>query len=232
MVDKHPIGIILLSNQVKGIRFSVNKSHWAGTRAYSQLPDNVIGEIHAWSGPKVNGVVSVEWISDGTNSTEHLCVLLKADNHFKLLPYANNKSAPKAKGTAAKRNYAAAMKDGPYAPNDGDAADAEGLQQVEVDACGQLVDSCCASLCRPCCMCHLDPCLPAHACAHTRQVHGPNCGPHTQRLSEVCHHRRLTPRCDGDISMWPARVGCRGPDAGNDHDYIIQYLLRCTRFLG
>ena len=52
LVDKHPVGILLLSNTVKGTRFSVNKIHWHGclrTREqYARLPERVIGEIASW----------------------------------------------------------------------------------------------------------------------------------------------------------------------------------------
>ena len=42
-VDLHPIGIILKSNALKGIRFEISKDHWQGTRAYGSLPEKVVG---------------------------------------------------------------------------------------------------------------------------------------------------------------------------------------------
>ena len=44
-VDLHPIGIILKSNAIKGIRFKVSKKHWRGTAAYNRLPEMVVGEM-------------------------------------------------------------------------------------------------------------------------------------------------------------------------------------------
>ena len=116
LVDKHPIGIILKSNTVKGIRFSIKKVHWAGTAAHARLPEVVIGEIQAWGGrSKEDNKIHVEWETDGRNSDEYLAVLLRPTNDFTLLPYTNNKSAPKAKGAGAKRAYAVAITNGPYA---------------------------------------------------------------------------------------------------------------------
>ena len=56
LVDKHPIGIILKSNQLRGIRFSILKEHWKGTSAYARLPDVVLGSFKAWSGRSKNVV--------------------------------------------------------------------------------------------------------------------------------------------------------------------------------
>ena len=117
LVDKHPVGIILKSNALKGIRFQVSKEHWKGTAAYARLPALVVGAFSAWSGSKEDGKVGVDWESDGFNSVEHLSVILRPKLCLKLLPYAaGGKSAPKAKGAQAKRNYATAISTGPYAP--------------------------------------------------------------------------------------------------------------------
>ena len=83
LVDKHPIGIILKSNPVKSIRFSVNKKHWnentLGRAAFARLPDSVIGEIQAWGGrSKDDNKINVEWESDGTNSDECSHTLMRS----------------------------------------------------------------------------------------------------------------------------------------------------------
>ena len=115
-VDKHPIGIILKSNTIKGIRFQVSRDHWKGSAAvYNRLPEHVIGEIPSWGGRgKDDNKINVDWVTDGSNSVEFLAVLLRPALGFKLLPYENGKTAPKAKGAAAKRRYATAICDGPY----------------------------------------------------------------------------------------------------------------------
>lgn len=117
MVDKHPVGIILLSNTIKAVRFEVSKEHWRGTAHYARLPAMVVGSFEKWGGrSKEDGVVEVEWESDGSNSKEHLTVLLRPELGLKLLPYLNGKTAPRAKGATAKRAYAVAVSTGPYAP--------------------------------------------------------------------------------------------------------------------
>ena len=95
----------------------MSSEHWKGTRAYAQLPATVHGKITAWGhGGKEGGKISVDWESDGKNSAgESLCVLLQKRLEFKLLPYADGKSAPKAKGSTSKRAYHIAVTTGPYA---------------------------------------------------------------------------------------------------------------------
>ena len=44
-VDKHPAGIILLSQAIKGIRFEVSKEHWRGQRCHAGLPPMVVGRM-------------------------------------------------------------------------------------------------------------------------------------------------------------------------------------------
>jgi hypothetical protein len=40
-VDVHPVGIILKSNLIKDIRFSIPKGHWKSNRSvYNRLPDH------------------------------------------------------------------------------------------------------------------------------------------------------------------------------------------------
>ena len=40
-VDVHPVGIILKSNLIKDIRFSISKGHWKSNRSvYNRLPDH------------------------------------------------------------------------------------------------------------------------------------------------------------------------------------------------
>ena len=53
---------------------------------------------HAGGRSKDDNKINVEWVTDGTNSAEFLAVLLRRPLGFKLLPYENGKSAPKAKG--------------------------------------------------------------------------------------------------------------------------------------
>lgn len=115
-VDVHPVGIILKSNTIKDIRFSISKEHWKSNRSvYNRLPDQVIGAITSWGGRcKDDNKINVDWVSDGTNSVEHLVVLLRSSLSLKLLPYESGSSAPKARGSNAKRRYATAIKDGPY----------------------------------------------------------------------------------------------------------------------
>ena len=133
LVDKHPIGIILHSNAVKGIRFQVNKIRWKSllsNAAYGRLADIVIGEIQKWGGrSKEDNKITVAWETDGTESDELLSVILRRSAEFKLLPYNGGKSAPKAKGTASRQAYATAITTGPYAP---EAPPEEESRQVEV----------------------------------------------------------------------------------------------------
>ena len=58
-------------------------------------------------------------------------MLLKAGNQMKLLPFADNRSAPKAKGASAKREYAIAIATGPYR-NAAAAEQTAAAQRVEV----------------------------------------------------------------------------------------------------
>ena len=115
-VEKHPVGIIIRSHAPpKGIRFKMSREHWKAEPAvYARLPEMVIGQIEQWRN-KASGKIHVEWESDGSNSDEHLSVLLRPSLCLKLLPYADNRSAPKAKGAAAKRAYAEAVARRPYA---------------------------------------------------------------------------------------------------------------------
>ena len=55
VVDAHPIGIILKSNPIKGIRFDVSKEHWAGNAAYRRLPERVIGSFQETTLPRNSG---------------------------------------------------------------------------------------------------------------------------------------------------------------------------------
>ena len=122
-VDKHPIGIILKNTggTIEGVRFELSRDHWSGVPAtFAKLPARVVGRLDRWGHGGRNGnKVVVNWETDGTNSTEHLCVILRARLGLKLLPYANGASAPKAKGAAAQREYKTAMTTGPYAPASG-----------------------------------------------------------------------------------------------------------------
>ena len=115
-VEQHPLGIIIRSHAPpKGIRFEISRDHWKSEpTVHTRLPERVIGQIEQWRN-KVSGKIHVEWESDGSNSDEHLSVLLRPSLGFKLLPYADNRSAPKAKGSAAKRAYADSIARGPYA---------------------------------------------------------------------------------------------------------------------
>jgi hypothetical protein len=81
--ELHPIGIILNSNKIDEIRFSVSKQHWrVGRRhkdyaVYQALPERVVGQCVKWMGAKVDGKVHVSWETDGKNSDEYLAVLLR-----------------------------------------------------------------------------------------------------------------------------------------------------------
>ena len=45
-IDLHPVGIILKSQEVKGIRFTVSKEHWrSDPELWARLPETVWGEI-------------------------------------------------------------------------------------------------------------------------------------------------------------------------------------------
>jgi hypothetical protein len=99
----------------RGIRFEVSKEHWCtDPLAYADLPAKVVGVIEQWRN-KREGKIYVEWESDASNSDEHLSVLLQASLDFKLLPFEDGRTAPKAKGMAAKRAYAEAVAQGRYA---------------------------------------------------------------------------------------------------------------------
>jgi hypothetical protein len=115
-VEKHPAGIIIRSHAPpKGIRFEISHDHWASEPATKDaLPPRVVGMIEQWRN-KDQGKIVVQWETDESNSDEYLSVLLRPPLGFKLLPYADNRSAPKAKGSAAKRAYAEAIARGPYA---------------------------------------------------------------------------------------------------------------------
>ena len=224
LVDKHPVGIILLSNTVKGIRFSVNKIHWRGCLArepYARLPEQVIGEIAGWIGAKTNGKITVDWVTDGRQSDENLPVLLKRANHVTLLPYENGKTAPVAKGAAAKRKYAVAIKDGPYAPTDGGAAGAEGLEQVKVDAC--------------CTCCATEDSAAVPICTHMRTRSSdawPKLWPRHPALSKACHPLRHTPCCDGLKMKLPDELGCPWARRGQTLRLMIDtHVCKCETAL-
>jgi len=126
-VDKHPIGIILKSlSPIEGVRFELSRDHWSGVPStFAKLPERVIGKVKSWGGGgRMGNKVCIEWETDGTNSTEHLVVLLRPRLGLKLLPYFNGSTAPKAKGAAAQRDYKVAMSTGPYAPASGAGAGA------------------------------------------------------------------------------------------------------------
>jgi hypothetical protein len=131
-VEKHPVGIIIRSHAPpKGIRFEISRDHWRSEPAvHATLPERVIGKIEQWRN-KALGKLHIEWKSDGSNSDEHLAVLLRPSLGLKLLPYADNRSAPKAKGSAAKRAYAEVIARGPYAAT-------EGVEEQQVRYAGSL----------------------------------------------------------------------------------------------
>jgi hypothetical protein len=128
-VDLHPVGIIIRSLEPpRGIRFEIDRCHWEEERGYDQLPARVIGAIDKWN-RKETGSLLIDWETDGSNSMEWLSALLKPELEIKLLPYADNGSAPKAKGSAAKRAYAVAISTGPYASG----VPAPDLAQVQIN---------------------------------------------------------------------------------------------------
>ena len=95
LVHKHPIGIILRSNTLKGIRFDMSKEHWRGSlaaAAFDRLPERVVGSFETWAGRgKDDGKVHIEWESDGRNSDEYLSVLLRPKLGLTLLPSARGR---------------------------------------------------------------------------------------------------------------------------------------------
>ena len=178
-MDKHPIGIILKSNAIKDIRFSISKDHWKDSPSvFSTLPDVVVGCIDKWGGQsKSDNKIDVSWESDGTSSVEFLAVLLRPSLGFKLLPYLNGKSAPRAKGANAKREYAVATTTGPYAQP----AEQAEREEVEVSclrlpclrACAPLVPLLtCVSACARGCVCCSLPASAIRCCALAGSVHG------------------------------------------------------------
>ena len=148
-VDLHPIGIIFKSNTIKGIRFSVSREHWRlrgsrdGGAVYKRLPERVVGACDRWSGRgKDDNKVHIEWESDGSNSDEWLCKLLRPSLGLQLLPNLRTGAIPKAKGAVSQRAYTVATTTGPYAAQQQPRAEEE-HESVEVRA---LISAC---LCRP-----------------------------------------------------------------------------------
>ena len=115
IVDKHPVGIIMRSNPINGMRFQVSKEHWKGTTAYAGLPSLVIGSFERWIGSMAGGKVRINWESDASISDEFLAVLLQPRLDLTLLPDLHGRM-PKPKGSQSKRDYAVAISTGPYAP--------------------------------------------------------------------------------------------------------------------
>ena len=146
-VNLHPIGIILKSNTIKGIRFSVSREHWRlrgsrdGGAVYKRLPERVVGVCDRWSGRgKEDNKVHIEWESDGSNSAEWLCKLLRPSLGLQLLPNLRTGAIPKAKGAVSQRAYTVATTTGPYAAQQQPRAEEE-TESVEVRA---LISACAA----------------------------------------------------------------------------------------
>ena len=84
--------------------------------------------------------MEIEWESDGSNSAEHLCVLLKPRLTFKFLPNQAGRM-PVPLGTASRAAYNTARTTGPYAQPEAEDEDTE-----RVDVCGadsSLLAVCC-----------------------------------------------------------------------------------------
>jgi len=123
---KHPIGIILMSVSVSGVRVSVDKSLFdrdgIAPEVFDSLPQTLYGTCDHWAGQggKVGGKINIEWDAndaeeDGSNSDEWLQILLKPEHKFKLERHPNGQPAPKAAGMEAQRAFHKAITVGPYA---------------------------------------------------------------------------------------------------------------------
>ena len=107
---KHPIGIIILSQTVpKSIRFTLDKAYFSKAANFAALPPRLLGEIDQWI--KKGEKLKILWLDDQSNSTEDFGSLLEPEYSIKLEPYENGNSAPVAKGTTWKRQYAKAKED-------------------------------------------------------------------------------------------------------------------------
>ena len=131
--QKHPAGIILLSHSPpKGIRFSVEKILFHGFANYDSLPDRLVGEVNQWTGGgRAAGQLSIDWLADQSNTVQYLATLLQPRYNFRFEKYENGKPPPRAKGMEAKRLFAAALANGPYA---GTWSETEGVQQAAARA--------------------------------------------------------------------------------------------------
>lgn len=102
----HPLGIIISSiSPPKGIRFTINKSYFKEAENFADLPDRLLGEIERWV-KRDEGRAMVIWPADQSNTIEFLQNLFDPSLAMKLEPYEDGRSAPKPKGSTAKRLYA------------------------------------------------------------------------------------------------------------------------------
>lgn len=115
---KHPIGIILMSLQTpKDIRFSISRDFFNEDPTYASMPERLTAEIMQWISRDAM-TLKVLWDIDQKHTHTALADLLDPDFGMKLEPYADGRSAPKAKGTSFRREYTLAMNSGPYAPTE------------------------------------------------------------------------------------------------------------------
>lgn len=115
---KHPLGIIILSQAtVKEIRFTISKDYFKTASNYDRMPDRIMGELLQWTN-KDEMTLKIYWPVDETNTVSSLASILDADYKMKLEKYADNRSAPKARGMHWRRDYSVAMTSGPYAPSE------------------------------------------------------------------------------------------------------------------
>ena len=101
-------------------RAHLSPSSWAPSHRTAQ---------ENWGARKADYKPLIMWESDGKSSLEWLSLLLRPEFGFTLLPGADGRM-PKAKGAAAKREYAIAISTGPYATRERNPPDE--VERVEV----------------------------------------------------------------------------------------------------
>ncbi|KAL3896488.1 MAG: hypothetical protein SGPRY_013260 [Prymnesium sp.] len=106
---EHPLGVIIASiAPPKGIRFTISRNYFKRASNYAELPERLLGEVDRWV-KKDEGRATVLWPADASNTIEYLPNLFHWQ--MQLEPYEDGRSAPKAKGTTAKRLYAKLLRD-------------------------------------------------------------------------------------------------------------------------
>ena len=131
-----PAGIILLSHAPpKSIRFSVKRELFSNFPNFTNLPERMIGVIDKWCpGGKNDGRIVCEWEADDSSTIQSLCVMLQPRFDFKFERYIDGRAPPRAKGLDAKRKFAHAVRDGPYASWADEAAPTQtNTEKIEVE---------------------------------------------------------------------------------------------------